>query len=349
MHSAGSSALHSPRSKTFSASKAANSGAQSQAALRDRADAAPLPVAYFEHFFHDPLRRRRSLPASPSARTGSRPRRGPLRAAPPACGSLPANPPARNPPTTIGTWNSRTSSSYSPIAHHGADVAGRDEALHAIARASSAAARMAGGHQHVRDQHGEIAQSLRAAPATRPWRWRARSSQTQWRRTPLCRSGWARAIFTASIGEYTTRTSPPAAFTRNRSRVRAGHAQHVAVGDQNHLRPARRCAWLCRSFPAASRRPGIRGRARAADLRRNKLIDAIAHQGVRLPAADFHQHPRPAWRGGRFPPPGRGRCVASRYSSRYFMAKTLVQCRPSSWHLPGRRPGLRSGQPFLLE
>ena len=159
MHSGGSSArMVAATPKIRSASNAANSGAQAVAARREwgrcRATCGPSP------------RRPPAMSAvrggvagarDRARRTGFPPPRGLLPAAPPAWRWLPADPPARSRPPRWARGIRALSSSYSSKPITRADVAGRDEALHAV---GGRAQNQPHGrrHQHVRDQHGEIRQ-----------------------------------------------------------------------------------------------------------------------------------------------------------------------------------------------
>ena len=103
-----------PRSgNSRSASCAAIRLAQPQAARRDHADAAPGAVGDLEDLVHDRERGRVPVALRPRARTGSRPRRGPPRAAARSIAMPSSRSTGSNPVTTIGTPKSRAIGSYS--------------------------------------------------------------------------------------------------------------------------------------------------------------------------------------------------------------------------------------------
>ena len=78
------------------------------------------------------------------------------------------------------------------------------------------------------------------------------------------RSGFASAIFTASSGEYTIRTSAPRALSASRSVVDPGTRSMSPYEREDHVRAARRSRAPCRPARAASRTPGSRDRGSSA-------------------------------------------------------------------------------------
>jgi hypothetical protein len=73
--------------------------------------------------------------------------------------------------------------------------------------------------------------------------------------------------------------------------LRAGHAQHIAKRAEDHvgLGGDRQSAVDLLQRGDAHRAAGA---VHQLDLGRQQLVEAVAHNGVGLPAADFHQHPR---------------------------------------------------------
>ena len=85
----------------------------------------------------------------------------------------------------------------------------------------------------------------------------------------------------------------------------AGDAQHVAVGDQGHARHGGDGDGPVDDFEGGDADRAA-GSVDQFELRREKLIDAVAHQRVGLAAADFHQDPGAGDSGGDFGNEGAG-------------------------------------------
>ena len=85
----------------------------------------------------------------------------------------------------------------------------------------------------------------------------------------------------------------------------AGDAEHVAVGDQDHAGHGGDGDGLVDDF---ERRDADRaaGSVNQFELRRQQLVDAVAHERVGLAAADFHQDPGARDGGGDFGNKGAG-------------------------------------------
>ena len=125
------------------------------------------------------------------------------------------------------------------------------------------------------------------------------------------------------------RTSPPPALTRQQIVRAARHAQHVAERAEDH---AGRDGDLDGLVDQLERRDADRT-ARAVherDLWRQQLVDAELDDRVGLPAADFHERPRPRRDAPHGPRVAAPRRPASRYSSMYFMTARLRSSSASS-------------------
>ena len=203
-----------------------------------------------------------SLRAARRGCTGSRLRRGRLRAALTAIRMPSSRSSGSKPVTTIGTWYFARDRLIFLVAHDGADVAGGEESLHP---------------QFGDDEHAPPSRAApaRATPAARNSR-RRRASACH---TAIALAG---AVVSKPTAKKTTCLSGlrlrqlqrrPAASRRCARRrprpwrrtgsSRAGHAQHVAERAEDHVRAAWRWRRPCRSVRSASRRPGSRGRAPA--------------------------------------------------------------------------------------
>ena len=75
---------------------------------------------------------------------------------------------------------------------------------------------------------------------------------------------------------------------------------------------------------------GQPGPCTSSTLGRQHAVDAVADDRVRLAAAHLHEHPRPRDRAGDRARPAPARRRASRYSSRYFMARLASRPRRSA-------------------
>ena len=149
-------------------------------------------------------------------------------------------------------------------------------------------------HQHVRNQHREVlqAQLRRLHDRHRVGRGGGLEADGEEHDLPL-------GFFAGQGHGVHRRVDDPhvAPFRLDREQVllRAGHAQHVAERAEDHLRPGGDGHG---PVDHLDRRDAHRA-ARAVDQRdfpRQHLVEREANDGMRLPAADFHDVPRP--RGG---------------------------------------------------
>ena len=200
MHSAGSSADAMCESKSgvrHRRRRIRGAGGRPDAGIG--ADAAPLTVADFEDFEHAGAGGGVAFAGDGAHVLIFHCRRGLVRVGATSMRMASSRSSGSKPPTTKGTWKSRPRSSYSDVAHDGADVAGRDEALHAIA---GEAEQQANGRRHedVGDQHGEVRQALACGLPDGHGVGRRGGFEADGEEDDLAIGFW-RAIATASMGE----------------------------------------------------------------------------------------------------------------------------------------------------
>ena len=239
----------------------------------------------------------------------------------------------------MGTWYSRASSSYSRVAHHRADVPGRNESLHAVGGRFE---QQADGrrHQHVRNQHREIVEPF---PLGLPHRHRIG------RRRGL--KPHREEYYLPLADSRAPTATRPSASTRCGHRRRGIDLEQVACASRARAacRRKRRKSppestqwrWPYRRFLAASRRPGSPDREPVRFLAGSSSSMPVAHQRMGLAAADLHQHPRPRHACGGFRATRRRASSGSRYSSRYFIRRpcpTPLRARPALLPVPPSGP-----------
>ena len=164
------------------------------------------------------------------------------------------------------------------------------------------------------------------------------------------RSGLRRATSSASSGEYTTRTSPPAARAMNRSSDEPG-TRSMSPNEQT-IASGRFAIAMASSINATGvTHTGQPGPCTSSISGGEHLVDPLPDQRVRLAAADLHDRPRAAsWPRGSAPR-SESATRSSRYSSRYFIRTPPVGRRRDpaagrcSRGCPSRRAARRSARP----
>ena len=172
-----------------------------------------------------------------------------------------------------------------------------NEALNAIrGRTHQGANRR--GNEHMRDEHGKISQAfLLGLPCSHGIR-RSRGLESDSEKHDA-----ALRMRSCDLQRLQRSVRNPhiAAFGLGleQVRARARNPQHVAVGNQRDI--GKRCEF----DGLVDRLQGgdADGTTRAVhqfDVVAEQLVETVAHDGVRLPAADLHQHPLAAGAAGDF-------------------------------------------------
>ena len=181
------------------------------------------------------------------------------------------------------------------VAHHRADVAGGQKALHAaVGRAQN---RLHGRrHQHVRDQQREVLEALLRGLINRHRRgggggFEADAEEDHFLGRVLLRElhGVQRRIDDPHIAA--------AGFDGQQIGRAARHAEHVAERAEDHVRPGGDLQRLVNQF---ERRDADRaaGAVDERDLLGQQFIDAELDDGMGLAAADLHEGPGPGGDAG---------------------------------------------------
>ena len=103
-----------------------------------------------------------------------------------------------------------------------------------------------------------------------------------------CRSGFCRAIFSESSGEYTMRISVPAAFASKNDPLRPGHPHHVAERGHDHVR-VRRQVHRVVDAPHRDHAHRAAGAVHQGDGLRQVVLEAVLVDRVGVPAAHLHE------------------------------------------------------------
>ena len=175
------------------------------------------------------------------------------------------------------------------IAHHRADVSRQQKSLHAAIRRTEDGVH-GRRHAHVRNQNGIILQSQRARLEHAHHVGRGGGLEADREEDHLLVRVLARDLHRVQRRIDDAHLSARG-FHREQVPVRAGDAQHVAVGAEDHVRLGGDQQRLVNQFE----RGHTNGTARPVyqlNERRQDLVQPVADDRMRLSPANFHDDPR---------------------------------------------------------
>ena len=183
------------------------------------------------------------------------------------------------------------------VTHHGANVSGSDKALHAVVGEAEQETD-SGGDEDVRDENGKIGEAFAGGLPDGHCiggRGGFEAHGEEYHLTIGVLAGNGDGVH-GGVGD-----AHVAAFGFHAEEIAggAGNAEHVAVGDEGHAGHGGDGDSLVDDLERSDADRAA-GSMDEFELRREKLIDAVAHEGVGLAAADFHENPGTGDGGGDF-------------------------------------------------